>query len=354
MKLYHLISVLLIIAIGCSSNDSDKCPPNEPHENYTPIDVSWPRNKEYYSIQICQVPLEDEDRAWEIYDSLKSNYIVYFYKDFVALETGDRTREIKVNVGCYNSQTEAEEDLNEHQIFEGYEPKVDTMDMFVSTLHDEFEIIKVPQAIWKRDENSVKEIFRFEYMGGGEHTNKHHEALPYISPDGQYIVFYYYDGYPYIIKVNLETAGLTILVERSDIGTSFWDSKPRWSHDQQYIAFLEDDAWDISSGFWVVKADGSELTRLIDSSLYSMGVKSFTWHPDKNELIVFEATGLYGELYSCDLEGNKTALVEINIEERTAPMEWFSVTEDRILYKVIRMDGSGGAICISNQIIDLP
>ena len=351
MKYYSLLFVLVILVMGCEKN---KNPVSTQKDNLY-VNSSILTDNYCYSIQISQIPLDNIDETLRIYNSLKTKYLVYYYKG--PNKENYLIWESKINVGCFDSKIDAENYINIFKNVEGYESKVDSIRLFIDSYKNEFDIISTPSTIWKRSDNYTEELFIFDSTTV-QRSSLSVYSKAVISPDGNNVVFYFNKK---IIKLNLKTLKTTTLVENSDV--YFWglfNSQPRWSYNGEYIAFLDIYRWETTTSLWIIRPDGSNLTCLIDNTnINREAIKSFLWHPAKNEIIFVEGypygtITIGGSLYFCDLDGNKHILAEKNIAHNKEIHFKVFIDDKNIFYRVGQLDEEYMQISYSDHTIEIP
>lgn len=126
---------------------------------------------------------------------------------------------------------------------------------------------------------------------------------PCWSPDGEYVAFAGTTNMNTdIYIINADGTGLTRLTDNDPETVWSFDSMPAWSPDGKYIAFVSERHGNSLNELYVMKADGSCITRLT----YNLGddVEHPAWSPD-GEYIAFSTEG--GSIYVISTDGSNLA-----------------------------------------------
>ena len=278
--------------------------------------------KSYYTLQFGTFPLTAQKQALTLYKTLKeAGHLVYYQTD-----SFNGKEELKVRVGIFSDRTQTQ------KISKKLESPytVEKTRLFVDHAK-QFRIVTTPSAIWYDAENSTKELYVFEGIHGADLLEQTYALL---SPTGKDIIFYY-DGK--IIKVDVGTGKSRTLVKEG-----LFDSRPVWSYDGRYIAYLDNTEWETPTSLCIIEAEKNHCL-IKNNETTQKAVKSFQWYPGKNRLFFVEGhaygtVSVGGSLYMVDMEGKRKDVVlqeEGKFEEIHAE---FSIHEGLLSYQVVQFD----------------
>lgn len=285
--------------------------------------------KPYYSLQVAAILVENAQNGLALYEQLKAKgYLVYYHT-----EKSDNKQWFKVKVGCFSDRTEAEAFGKEFQQTEGLEYFIVKQRLFVEIYQDKFDIVTTTSAIWFRSQDRVKELYKI----AADSYNAFdilEDTQARISLSGKDVVFYYNGK---IITVNIET-GLDLLI-REDV----LNSRPQWSYDGQYIAYLDELEWEVPTSLCLIRFESLEDTCLVKNDFGTQSaVKSFHWHPHQNKIFFVEGYAygtvtVGGNLYVIDMQGKREGVVIMTDERKEICSEFF-IEDGFLIYQVAHFD----------------
>ena len=150
-----------------------------------------------------------------------------------------------------------------------------------------------------RDSSSTDDIFVMNPDGSDIQNLTNHRAedrYPSWSPDGSRILFKRYnpgDSYSYIYVMNADGTGLTQILE--SIHHHAWF--PVWSPDGSKIAYQ---LYSENSSLWVMNADGSQQTQLTEHPGQDTHP---SWSPDGTKITFTREWNDNTEIYVINLDG---------------------------------------------------
>jgi len=285
--------------------------------------------KPYYGVQVKALPVAEQSQGLALYETLKSKgYLVYYYS---AQVKGQEV--LKLRVGDFAEKVAAQKLGETLKQQEGLEVVVDKMPLVVDDYQHQFAIVTTPSGIWYQAPEVVRELYRFKKVNSVQVLE---ESFAQLSPTGKEVVFYE-EGQ--LLKVDVKTAKSQVLVKEGLV-----NSRPAWSYDGKYIAYLDDSEWEMTTSLCLVAADGVKTTCLIQNSPTTQrAVKSFRWHPAQLQLFFVEGYAygtetVGGNLYRVDLAGQRKEVATVGGAKNQEIKAEFTLQGGEITYQVVQFD----------------
>ena len=209
--------------------------------------------------------------------------------------------------------------------------------VYVSILDgDNVHVVSV--AMSSADDSWLRKILRFLGFDVRRLTDDGHNINPAWSPDGSLIAYTAYGGLLTLMAASGSEKRVLAPSARS-LGYP-----PVWSPDGSQIAFvgLEGDSKEgFSFPLYIVRPDGSELTRLWDV------VSVPTWSPDGSRIAFFLAEEKSAVLYTWDLNGTDLRLL-LSVEE----VNFSRVMHNELLYDTLSWSPDGSALLFASEYVE--
>lgn len=280
-------------------------------------------NKSFYTLHLGTFPLVEQQQGLMVYKNIKEKgYLAYHQVEEVLGK-----KELTVYVGLFSEKTQAQKLGEKLQL----PYTVRKTKLFVD-YYKQFKVITTPSAVWYDTGSSLRELYPFN----GIHSNDLlDQTYALISPIGKDIVFYE-DGK--IIKVDVKTGKSQILVKEG-----LFNSRPAWSYDGRYIAYLDNTEWETLTSLCLIEAEKNHC--LIKNDEHTQkAVKSFRWHPGKNHIFFVEGhaygtVSVGGNLYVTNTDGKRKDVVIGDVNKAEEISADFSIHEGGLLtYQVVQFD----------------
>ena len=252
-----------------------------------------------YSIQVRAVPAAEKADALATYRMLRDKgYLVYTYPAEIGGEPW-----LRVAVGVFDSSQDAAAFGKSFSAAVGLDHFVARAPVSV-TPGKGGDFVVTPRALWTRQDGEAREVFAFDDPPPRKFAAPGGIRLK-LSPDGKAVAFQY-GMRVYAVGLGDEEAALLTAG-----GTYFGDEHiygptPHWSPSGRYVAFHDFLEFEVSTGLWVARADGSELRKLVDYEQYA--VKGFVWHPTEDRVFFVKSysmgsVSVGGPIQSVDMDG---------------------------------------------------
>jgi hypothetical protein len=155
-----------------------------------------------------------------------------------------------------------------------------------------------------------------------------------ISSTGKAVVFYYAEK---LIQVDINTGKSQILKE------DVLNAQPQWSYNSQYIGYLDYFEWETETNLCIIQVNNAQSRCLTDNEQSQKAVKSFHWHPQKNQLFFIEGhafgtVSVGGNLYMIDTAGQRKTIVLANTDKREEIGAEFTIKANSIHYSLYQFD----------------
>lgn len=291
-----------------------------------------------YSIQFARFSEDSLDKVLEIYNDLKSNEIVYYYKS--PSNENYRIWDIKLNIGKYDTYQEAEE-YAKLKFSNFSEIIIDSLYLYSDKKNEEFELLTTPSTLWQIGPSYKRDIYRFDTNSVNRY-DMCFSTMAVLSPQKTEAVFLFQNQ---IIKVDLVTLEEFILVgkQNSDL-SELYDSEPKWSYNGDYVAFVNFADWEANTSLYVIDSEGEKLELLV-SNIYSTNsaVRSFMWHPSQLGIFFIELDiygNVGGSLSSISIDGDRKNIVQADPEKKEGLSHNFELLNNMLRYEIVQYDSS--------------
>lgn len=280
-----------------------------------------------YTLQIKALPMDDQQAGLKLYNSLKNKqYLVYYY----TAEVKDKPW-LRIRLGYFTDKADAKRFGETFKQKEKLDYFVDEASLTVETYQKQFKVLTTPSAVWLQSPEKNKLLYDFETVNALDLLDNTHAM---ISPTGKTVVFYYDEK---LIQVDINTSKSQILKE------DVLNAQPQWSHDGQYIGYLDYLEWETETNLCIIQANNAQSRCLTDNEQSQKAVKSFHWHPQKNQLFfveghAFGTVSVGGNLYRIDTTGKRKAVVLADTEKREEIGAEFTIKADSIHYSLYQFD----------------
>jgi hypothetical protein len=252
-----------------------------------------------YSIQVRAVPMAEQAEALATHRMLRDRgYLVYTYKAEI-----DGKPWLRVAVGVFDNMDAAAAFGTSFSAAVG-------LDHFVAVAPvriidgDGGDFVVTPSALWTRQGGKVREVFVFDDPPPRKFAAPGGIRLK-PAPDRKAVAF------QYGMRVYAVGLGDDEAVQLTAGGTYFGDEHdygpvPHWSPSGRYVAFHDFLEFEVNTGLWVARSDGSELRQLVDYEQYA--VRGFIWHPTDDRLFFVKSyamgtVSVGGPIQSVDMDG---------------------------------------------------
>ena len=253
-----------------------------------------------YSIQVRAVPAAEAADALATYRMLRDKgYLTYVYKAEV-----DGEPWLRIAVGVFDSHDDAAAFGKSFSAAVGLDHFVARAPVVVTSA-DGGDFVVTPSALWTRQGDRVREVFVFDEPAPRKFAAPGGIRLK-PSPDRKAVAFQY-GMRVYAVGLGDDeavqlTAGGTYFGDEHDYGPT-----PYWSPSGRYVAFHDFLEFEVSTGLWVARADGSELRKLVNYPEHA--VRGFVWHPTEDRVFFVKSysmgsVSVGGPIQSVDMEGN--------------------------------------------------
>ena len=274
----------------------------------------------FYSIQVRAVPAAEKADALATYRMLHDKgYLAYVYPVEI-----DGKPWLRIAVGVFDSDEAAAAFGESFSATVGLDHFVTRAPVSVAPAKGG-EFVVTPSALWTRQGDRVREVFVFDDPAPRKFAAPGGIRLK-PSPDGKAAAFQY-GMRVYAVGIGDEeavqlTAGGTYFGDEHDYGPT-----PYWSPSGRYVAFHDFLEFEVNTGLWVARADGSELRRLVNYAQYA--VRGFVWHPTEDRVFFVKSysmgsVSVGGPIQSVDMDGTIKTVLEQDKEayqELAGPLE---------------------------------
>jgi hypothetical protein len=286
-----------------------------------------------YSIQVGAVPPAKHGTGLTTYRQLRQQgHHSYIY----GVKIGGK-KWYRIAIGLFDSRAAAAEFGTDFTASTGMEQFVAKAPVRVLPGPDGRAFIVGKSTLWVRDNGENREIFAFD----AKPQKRRRLPAPIIavpSPDGRALVIQYNDA---LYLADMDRPNALSLMDRRMPG--LYRPQPRWSPSAKYVAFLDMLEFEVPTGLWTARADGSGLRCLACNRTGRSAVRWFVWHPTEDRVLFIEAfshgtVAVGGDLISADMDGTVRPITAIKRGEREEIAGDLTIADGYLNFRRVHFD----------------
>ncbi len=288
---------------------------------------------DYFSIQVRAVPPAEHKDGLATYQRLRQQgYQSYIYGVKIRGEKWYR-----IAIGLFEGRTAAAD-------FGAAFTQATRMDHFVIKAPvrvlpgpDGDAFILGPSTLWISINGVLRELFAYDVNP----QNRSRLPAPIVaipSPDRRTLILQF-DFRLYFADMD-RPAAISLMDSRMP---GIYQPQPRWSPSGRYVAFLDMLEFEVPTGLWIARADGSGLRCLACNRTGRSAVRSFVWHPTEDRVLFIEAfsqgtVAVGGDLLSADMDGIVRPVTAINRGKREEIAGDLTISDGFLNFRRVRFD----------------
>lgn len=286
-----------------------------------------------YSIQVRAVPMAKKADGLATCRALRDKgYLAYSYKAEI-----DGKPWLRVAVGVFDS-------IDDAAAFGKSFSAKEKQDHFAAaapvrvTAGNGGDFVATPSALWTRQGGKAREVLAFDDPAPrGFAAPGGIELKP--SPDGTAVAFQYGTR---VYAAHLGDGDVKRLSgDREFHDEHIYGPDPHWSPSGRYVAFHDFLEFEVNTGLWVARADGSELRHLVNYEQYA--VRGFVWHPAEDRVFFVKSysmgsVSVGGPIQSVDMGGIIRTVLDNDRKARQELAGPLRIEDGYLHYRKVQFD----------------
>ncbi len=294
-----------------------------------------------YTVQIQSVPPARIDHALRTYEDLKAKgHLVYYGHAYVH----ERVY-IRLRAGFFGDRDAAEAYADTLRQKEGFDGFVTQANLAVASFGEAFDIVTTSNDLWLLARGSVRLLYHFDSIEAAATC-----SAVAICPAGRTVAFACDNR---ILRIDLDSSAATTLAKGQSEAALFRCALA-WSPDGRQIAYLDRVGWELPTRLWIMRSDGDANRCLAGDNTGRTRVKSFRWHPYRDELFYVSGpthgtVSVGGSLNRVNLQGRRQLVASACVAGRTEVCPQFHIAGGEIHYRIAHFDPDYQEIAYTTQ-----